>query len=747
MASLLNTGLSALNTFQLQLSTTGHNIANVNTEGYSRQRAELSTLPAQGTGSGFIGSGVKVDTITRAYDDFIVNRFRDITSTSSEATIYNDRASILDNLLGDTDAGMSGAMQNFFNAMQDVADDPTSLPAREALLSEANILVSRFQGLDGIMTDMRTQVNNDLDTFVSEVNTIAQSIANVNDEILNAKGSFNQQDPNDLLDQRDLLIEQLSELVSVDVLEQDNGAINVFIGNGQPLVLGPTVNQLDVQVDPSIADQRNIVLVDSTGTQVNITRQISGGKLGGLLNFSSEVLDPAQNALGRLAIGMASLINDEHLTGMDLNGQLGTTLFDVASPQLLTNLATPSMTASLVDPTQLTGTDYRMRYTDPNTVNVTRVDTGVTTSLSFDALNIPGGNPTGVNIVNGVLLTETDLAAPAAGTSLTIDPGASPATGSVGNVGYSILDTTQSAFTLTYDGSNWQVTSSGVTNTLEFDAVDATTTGVAYLDGVLLTNDGTATAGDSYTLRPTRAGAAEIGVNIGDPRQIAVADPVVTVTGGPTTTLNSGTAVIGQGSLLSRTGNTPLGPAGITLTYDQANAWFEVSLDGGATTYTTLAYDPATDSGNTLVLPIIDLGDFGFTMNGTPADGDQFQLLDNTDAVNGNLSPGVGDNRNALLMAGLHKQQLLLNGSSTFGETYGELISDVGLRTRESADTRAVQERLLDQASAQKEQVSGVNLDEEASNLIRQQQAYQAAAQLITVANTIFDTLISATAR
>lgn len=237
-----------------------------------------------------------------------------------------------------------------------------------------------------------------------------------------------------------------------------------------------------------------------------------------------------------------------------------------------------------------------------------------------------------------------------------------------------------------------------------------------------------ASNGDTYRLRPTRAGASALGLLVTNERDIAAAEAVRTQDLGS----NSGTGHIGAGAQTSSTG-TSLPATPITLTFDSALNQFTVSTGG------TIAYVPASDTGSTLTVNIAGLGDFSFTMTGTPADGDQFQLSSN--------AGGVGDNRNARRLADLQSAKMMIGGTASFANTYGALIADVGTKTNQAASNASVQSHLLSQAEAAKSEVSGVNLDEEAADLVRFQQAYQAAAQVISVANTLFDSLLSAVRR
>ena len=635
MANIFNIGVSGLTANQTRLATTGNNIANVNTEGYSRQRVDLSTLPSQLSAVGWIGSGVQVADISRSYDQFVASRLRTSLSAAEEGQYLYSRAIQVDNVIADPAAGLSQVLGDFFNAVHDVADDPTSIPTRDVMINQAEVLAGRFQSLDDYFSQLRSQANTDMASFAGEMNRLTTSIAELNNRIQSSGVSSGQAPPNDLLDSRDRLIDELSKYVSITTVTQGDGLVNVFTGNGQALVLGGTSNTLEVKNSAIAADQRSLYLRSKDGNLVEMNNLISSGRMGGLLRFQKEVLDPAQDALGMVAIGLAGFFNDEHSTGMDLDGDLANNFFSQASPQLLGHSANAgTATASFSDLSQLQPEEYDLRY----------------------------------------------------------------------------------------DGAAWQLIRVGDSQVIP---MTGTGTGVDpfIADGVAIVIGPGAAAGDRYLLRPTRGGAADIDVLITDPRDIAAADPVRTTA----LASNTGTAAIGPGSLDTRIGSTKLA-APITLTYDAVGLQFNLSSGG------SIPYDPATDSGSTSTVTIAGLGDFSFELTGTPANGDQLVLSDNTG--------GIGDNRNARLLASLQTKNVLFGGSASITDAYGSAVADVGTSTSRAENIMDVQNQLLQRAQAVKDAVSGVNLDEEAANLVQFQQAYQASAQVIAAANTLIDTLL-----
>jgi flagellar hook-associated protein 1 FlgK len=643
MADLLGIASSGLGAIQQALSTAGHNIANVNTEGYSRQIADFSTLPAQRIGDSYAGSGVEVGAVRRAYDSFVVDELRTRGSKLGMAGAFESLASGLDSLVGDSDNGLAPALEGFFNSVQGVASDPGSLSARQILLSDAQILTDRFTQLNASLLGFERDANNRITSAVGEINGLAANIAELNGDITLALGSGG--DPNDLLDQRDALLMQLSNKVGIITLEQTDGAVNVFIGKGQPLVIGGTAQQLEV-VSSSIYPSRLEVGVAQPGgsTQI-ISQQISGGELQGVLDFRSRVLDPAISELGRLAVAMTDLVNAQHKLGMDLNGQLGGDFFNALSPTVIAS-------------------------------------------------------------------ANNSTTAPVATASLTID---------------STSDLEATDYLLVYDGAQW-----GLTRTSD-GAFFSDAAGNFALDGITVSVGGTPAAGDTFLLRPVYGAAGQFGLELTASDQFAAAGPVVS----SQALSNSGSASVGALAVSSTVGLPLAGDISLTFNPDALGAGvpgFDVVGGPGG----TIAFDPGTESGGK-TFTFAGSGGLSFTLSGLPNNGDTFTLSAN--------AGGPGDNRNALLLGAMQSQSLVDGSSATFGEAYSGMIGGVGVATRQAQANLQAEDSLMNNAIAARERVSGVNLEQEAAELVRLQQAYQAAAQLVAIADTLFQTLLGATRR
>lgn len=627
MSDLLSTSLSGLLAAQRVLDTTGHNISNANTEGYSRQRVQLDTRTPTGAGNGFIGNGVVATSVRRNYDELLAGQVRTGNSDFQRLDSFLGLANRVDNLLADENAGLAPAMQGFFGSLHDVADDPSSIPARQVLLGKAQALADRFHSMDQRFSALQQETASRVRQGVDEINSIAESVAGLNREITQATARFNGQPPNDLLDKRDLLIDKLSEKVSVRTVAQDDGSLNVFIGNGQSLVLGGQANALKATPNQYDAQRPEVSLVTKAGS-TEITSHLSGGELGGVLDFQRNMLDPTRDRLGNIALSIGSAMNAQHAKGMDLNGQLGGDFFSVVSPQ-----AQPSV-----------------RNTGSTSVNATLSDTQ--------------------QLVDG-------------------------------------------GYVLKYDGSNWQMTEAETGK-----SVALTGTGTAgnplVGGGLSLVLSGSAATGDSFRIDPGAGAAAGFDSLINDPASVAAATPVKLAVD------PSNQGSLSESSLSVADATDPALLNNVNISFTSATTY---SINGSGS-YTYTAGSP------------IQVNGWSLSLDGTPATGDQLTISSN--------AGGAGDNRNALALAQLQNSKTMDGGQSSFGGAYGRMVAQVGTTTQHVQTSRDAQQSVMQQTSAARDAVSGVNLDEEAANLVQYQQAYQAAAKAIGVADSLFQTLLGA---
>lgn len=630
--SIFSVAITGLNAAQVGLQTTNHNIANASTEGYNRQQIVQSTNTPMFSGAGFIGQGTSVETVRRIYSQQLNEQVLSASTGAAEMESYLSQIRQIDNLLADPVAGLSPALANLFKGVQEMAANPSSLPARQAMLSASQALVARFQALDGRMAEIRAGVNAQITSEVGAINSYATQIADINQRIVLAQAVGPNQPANDLLDQRDQLIADLNTKIRATTITQNDGTFSVFIGNGQPLVVGTQSYSLAATPATDAPGRIVVALKAPNGSTVNIPESLlTGGSLGGLIDFRNSSLDAAQNALGRLALTLAQNFNDQHKLGQDLDGVPGLDYFDM----------------SKMGPSAST--------------NSTNTGTGVVTAL-IDTANIDK-------------LTTSDYRLSYAGGS------------------YSLLRL-----------SDNKVVASGATLP-------------ASVDGLVIGVSGTPANGDNFLIQPTRNGASGLAMAITDPRAIAAAAPIRT--GTPLT--NTGTASISAGSI-SSTASLPLAGT-VTLTYNSGTNQFVVTGPVAAGPFVYTAGTPISFAGMSV------------TITGNPANGDSFTIVDNTS--------GVSDNRNAVLLGALQTTNTMAGGTATYQSAYSTLVAQVGNKTREVEITGKAQQSLFEQAEASRSQLSGVNLDEEAANLLRYQQAYQAAAKAISIAGTLFDEILA----
>ena len=650
---MLGVGISGLKAFQRTLGTIGHNISNANTDGYSRQNVQLLARPPSPSGAGFLGNGVSIVATNRMFDQNTIDQVRARLSTREYFSTYNEFASQVDNLIADSDAGLTPAIEDFFAGVQEVSNDPTSIAARRVMLTEAESLVNRFTTMDSWFASLNKATNNRIVSQVSSVNQLAQSIASMNKEIIVASGIAGGEPPNDLLDKRDLLIDELAKHINVSVVQTNNGSLDVFIGNGQSLVLGSNSMQLEARQNPDDPTIYDVAYVDpSTNILSPISQMLSGGDLGGALKFREEILIPAQNSLGRVAIAIANTFNTQHKQGLDLNSLLGTDFFN--EPTLGASASTSNAGASVISVTlndiqALTIDEYQVTYN--------------------------GG-------VNYQLRNETTKQV----TNLTIAVGGPP---------------------------------------IQFNPID----------GLDITLSAVPAVNDKFFIRPTREATRQISVALTDPSAIAASGILKT---GANISGNLGDASISEVTILPGTDvTTPIFNETITITFSNSGG---LPSPADADEFTILGtISPLSGPFAYTSAGTITINGYEIKISGKPKVDDTFTIEQNTS--------GISDNRNALLLANLQSDATMIGGNATYHDAYGEIVVSVGNRTSQSEISLEAQTALLSQAEGLKDAVSGVNLDEEAANLLRFQQAYAAAAQVIAIADELFQTLLGAVRR
>ncbi|WP_110656019.1 flagellar hook-associated protein FlgK [Salinicola halimionae] len=399
--SLYSIGLSGLSAAQNALSTTSNNISNVYTDGYSRQ---LTLLGQNGSGNG-ASSGVSVDGIQRQYNGYISSQLNQVNSRQSALETYQSQVNQVDDLLADSDSGLTTLMQKFFSSVEDLTGAPADAAAREGLLGSSRSMAAQFRAYDDYLGDMREGINGQIGGVVSQVNNLSDQIADLNKQVTLARARSGEE-PNALLDQRDKLVSDLGELVDVNVQVQDGSTYQVSLSNGMPLVAGNKSFDLVAVKNSEDPSSITIAYEDGAGSRSPLKESvIKGGELGGLLSFRSETLDSAQNQLGQLAVTLAKSFNTQHQAGVDLNGDDGEAFFDIGSPTAISrssNAGTGSLSAEYGDVSQLTSDDYRLTYQADGSYSVENLGSGDISTVSPDAdgkLSVggvtltPSGNP------------------------------------------------------------------------------------------------------------------------------------------------------------------------------------------------------------------------------------------------------------------------------------------------------------------------------------------------------------------
>lgn len=384
-SDLLGTAVTGLRVAQSSLSTAGHNIANANVEGYSRQVVRPVTNPATPQGGLLVGNGANVESIDRQVNDFLVSQLRRDTTLFNELEVFQDNIAQLDTLLSDSATGLSGAFESFFASMQNGADDPTSIPSRQLIVSESENLADRFNTIYERLITINDAINTGMETAVAEINSLVTNVADLNVKIADASGSGNGE-PNDLLDQRDQALRELSKYISFQTYEQGFGEINILIASGQNLVVGSESRELAVVENPENPSEKRVVFVGDASNR-DISSDALGGELGGLFRFRDEALADTYNKIGRIAVVMADTFNQTHQSGLDLNNNFGGNFFyDVNDREIALNRVVASsdnappndrvLSLNISDSSQLTLSDYQVEMINDGMYTVTRLSDG-----------------------------------------------------------------------------------------------------------------------------------------------------------------------------------------------------------------------------------------------------------------------------------------------------------------------------------------------------------------------------------
>jgi flagellar hook-associated protein 1 FlgK len=651
-SALFSLGSKAMTASYSALATTGHNISNANVRGYSRQQVELATAEGQFSGAGFYGKGVDVTTVTRAHDAFLT---REAATASSLAAMDASRLEMLrqlESVFPTGEQGVGHAAGEFLNAMVDLSARPGDAATRQVVLARAQEVADRFAAAGAQLDVLQQEVQESLKANVAQVNQLASSIAELNQRIASVLGLGHS--PNDLLDQRDQALADLSTKLQLSTVQADDGSLTVFIAGGQRLVLGTQAQPLTVEVDPTDATRSALGLSDSGFVRLLQQQELGGGTITGLLRFQNDDLVDARTQLGQLAAALSGKVNEQQGLGLDMSDPPGSgaPIFAVGPAVAVPNAHNAvngagqfvgQVSLSVTDPTQLQASEYALRADlggAPGVWQLTRLQDGLVRSIASG------------DVIDG----------------LRIDIG-----------------------------------------------------------------PGLPAASDRYLLQPVTRAANGMQRVLDDVRGLAAASPLSAST--PAT--NAGTGSVAALRVVSP-GADPDLTATLSFTSDSGDYSWELR------DRVTNALQSSGVGTWTAGTPIA-LNGFELELNGVPRSGDAF-------SVGKTLYP-ASNNSNALAFTALRDADLVgrrplssggVGGGSSITDAYAAAMANIGVRVQGAQSTADISGAVAAQAEASRSAKSGVNLDEEAARLIQYQQSYQAAAKILQIAQSIFDTLLDA---
>ena len=691
--SLISIGLSGLNASSAAMTTVGNNTANVDTVGYSRQQVMTSATQSQNIGIGYLGTGTTLSDVRRIYNGFLDTQLQTSTGLNADAAAYLAQAGKLDSLLSQSSTGISQVLTNFFTSLQAVSSTGNDTASRNTFLKSAQNLSSQFNSISSQMQGQNKSVNDQLVSTTSQVNALSASIASLNQQITQVKSSG--ATPNSLFDAREEAVRQLNELVGAKAVESGSG-YDIYIGSGQSLVTGSTSYTLSAAPSAGDPTSYSVKLNNQSGT-TDLTSVLSGGSIGGLLRYRRDVLEPASNELGRLAMVVSDQMNAQLNQGVDSNGSFGSNLFkNINDPALVSNRSI----------------GYATNPSPTSNLNVTITDTGKLTANDYQVV-FSGADASG----NATSFTVKSL-----------PDGTSKGT-------FDVSDTSQAAlkalgFSLSY-----------VNNT------DASVPPLPV----------TFKQGDTFTISPVGNGASDIKTVLTDTKTIAAAAPLTGTAGAnkgtgaftqptlvtqaniydPTGTAALRTAIQSASPMRLVFGDVTAGAQSYKLVDASGNA---VNDKNGVAITGNMVPGQANDLSFSVGYGAGQSFTFGMTVSGTPKAADTYNI--------GLTGAGSIDNRNAAVMLSLQTKQTVdtasANGTGmTLSGANTKMIQGVGTLAAQAKSDSAATGTILTQAKGARDSVSGVSMDEEAANLVKYQQYYTASSQIIKAAQSIFDTLIN----
>ena len=705
MVDMLQTGVSGVRTSQASLATTGHNIANINTDGYSRQNVEVETNIAARHGNFFIGQGALVSGIERAYDRFAFTENIMNTSQLGYAKELFTQNNQLDEVLSDENTGATKPVLSAFDAMNGVVDHPNMLESRQVYLENTVNMVNQYNRLYDNLEMQYTGINQDISDSAGTITKLGERISGYNKKIAATLGGRTDSNANDLLDQRDKAITELSKFVNVSVVKADNAMVNIYIGTGQSLVMGIDALEI-VPVNGNPDPSRKGLAIKAHDQLIRLDGSHLGGKVSAMYDARKNDIERTFNLLGQNIIGLTHSINEQQKQGQTLEGKIGGNIFnDVNSVPAMRkrvlprhdDLGTAQLNLRIDNLAELTADDYELVVND--------YVAGPPQHVGFDITNKNTGETQSLGPIDLSKQKRID----------------------VPNTGFSI----------------------GI------DSISAT-------DPIKV--------GKSFTLRPTRLAAQDVSLQDINSSQIAAADAEIKAIPAEDNTgkgIARVSAIKNRNDALYMDADNPLqikitDNSNGVLKYDVVDKnGYAVTLPPGSENSFVRFVPPVDENGDgneDNISPKVVVGDqlkdlvvdtdlysnkttlslagIDVEIVGDAAVGDTFTLNYN--------ETGDGDNRNIMKMSNLQDQKIMNNKKATFQDVYSGLISEIGAKTK-TADVAMESAQVLKNQSYERIQKnSGVNMDEEASNLLKYQQHYSAAARVISVANEIFDTILQA---
>ncbi|WP_077341422.1 flagellar hook-associated protein FlgK [Pseudocolwellia agarivorans] len=660
--NLYNTGVSGLLAAQQQLATTGNNIANVNTEGYNRQRAEQNAATGLYNGGNYIGGGTYIENVRRVYDQFSYKeQLLSQTSLSNADGLHVD-LSQLNEIMTFSGGAINSSLDKFYQTINSIADNPSDLGLRSMAITQAQVLSSDFKSLNANFDQIEKSTNGEIGQIASHISQISVEISKINEQVLHAQNPRTGQ-PNDLLDTRDRLVNELSKYTSVNTVVDDNGVMSVMIGNGATLVAGITPLSVGVQAGDPDPNKTTLTIVGSNST-VNLNGAVVGGSLAAKYEFRDQHLAQVRSEINRLAMVISETLNEAQHDGLDLNEQEGLDFFTDINSNILER-------SRVLAPSKNTGNlEARVNISD-----VSKVPT--------------------------------------------------------------------SEFEVKYDGVNFIMKNLTDNSTVNLGAAGAShSASIAAYGFEFIEDSGTPNAGDTFIIRPTENSASLMEVKLTDGAGISASTPIEVTASDNNVGGGSVSIVQMHDPLAAQTYASTTNTSLTVDVYDNGGALEYRVYDSAIFPISNIASGSYAPGGSVLVdlPPSPATAVFQLEIKGNPTGSsalarEEFSIAD---------SFGVGNGNNATLM-GLTQEKGIINGEQeTFSQSLGVSTSTVGSKAKSAELVETTAQALFTKAYNRNQSTSGVNLDEEAANLLKFQQAYQASSQIISIANTIFDTLLQA---